>query len=305
MKIETLVYGIYPKSEKLRKSISRYERKKIGHEELELEFEAEKKEIIAKLLSSRITYFSDPILNWYDLFRPLVLLFDGIDLGQLTRYKETNTFYRLPIISDLGNDGLNYEELREGKENPPVSLFSSQSSEGHSAFFPGAHSFFSMSETRNGITEKEFSSYLVKKYTRLMADSGMKSAIIYDPVELGESTLEYLNPLVEKYPVLLVTTGRISPRNFEGLKAKLQSVVSDFEGENFSVATEYSRTPGIKMIDATNTLLESAETMRKELFEISENNSVDRAIVANTESFDFLPRQIADRKLALMSGLGE
>ena len=305
MKLETLIYGIYPKSEELRRSISNYEREKIGTPEIVKEFEKEKNELIERFGSSGISYFSDPILNWYDIFRPFSLMFTGFELGQLTRYKETNTFYRLPVVHDVGDNTIRYDRLLEGKENPPANLFSSSTANGHLAFFPGVHSFYAMSDIRRNISEEEFSAFVVKNYMQIMKRYGMRGAVIFDPMEYGEASLSPLNPLIEKYPVYLVTTGKLSKKNFAGLNGDLASIISDQMPGNIMVASENSKVPGIKAIDARNTLMESAEELKHRVSRVGEDANVERIIVANSESFDFLPRQIADRKTEVMAELGE
>ncbi|MEM0155200.1 MAG: hypothetical protein QW597_01170 [Thermoplasmataceae archaeon] len=304
MEIETLVYGIYPKTEKLRKIISKYERNQISASDLSLEFVAEKKEIIARFASIGISHFSDPIVNWYDLFRPLALIFEGIDLGPLTRYRETNTFYRIPIISDIGRRNIQYETLFEGRENPPTELFSPQTSGRHLAIFPGAHSFYSMSEVKDGITEKEFSDYLSEMYGSILKKYGYSSVLIYDPLQYGDSNLSYLNPLLEKYSIYAVSSGRISKQHFSGTSRKFASVIVDPVHDNYAVASEVSELPGLKVIDARNTLIETNRIVANTISDSVGNGRIEKIVIANNESFDFLPRQVADRKVSFMSGLG-
>jgi 5-methyltetrahydropteroyltriglutamate--homocysteine methyltransferase len=304
MEIETLVYGIYPKSEKLRRIISRYERNQVSTSDLALEFQAEKEEIIKRLTSLGINYFSDPILNWYDLFRPLALILEGTYLGPLTRYRETNTFYRIPIINDISRKKVSYEKLFEGKENPPTELFSPPVSNRHLAILPGAHSFYGMSEVRDGITEKAFSEHISEMYSSILEKYGYTGAVIYDPLEYGDSSLEYLNPLMEKYSIYLVTSGKLRRQNFARTNGKLASVIVDPSRDNYALAAEQSEIPGLKVIDTGNTLIETNRIIADAISDSVGNEKIGKIIIANNESLDFLPRQVADRKVSFMSGLG-
>jgi 5-methyltetrahydropteroyltriglutamate--homocysteine methyltransferase len=45
---------------------------------------------------------SDGMLRWQDLFRPLLEATEGLGAGPLTRYLDTNTFYRAPHASTAG-----------------------------------------------------------------------------------------------------------------------------------------------------------------------------------------------------------
>ena len=63
----------------------------------------EKDQFYKMMRVNKVDYYTDPLFNWQDIFRPLVASIDGISLGPLTRYFETNTFYRKPIVNEVGN----------------------------------------------------------------------------------------------------------------------------------------------------------------------------------------------------------
>ena len=42
---------------------------------------------------------ADGMLRWQDIFRPFVQAGEGLDTGALTRFLDTNTFYRAPSAS--------------------------------------------------------------------------------------------------------------------------------------------------------------------------------------------------------------
>ena len=51
-----------------------------------------------------LDYLSDGLLNWQDIFRPFDEAARGLEPGPLTRFLNTNTFYRrtLHVLSDAG-----------------------------------------------------------------------------------------------------------------------------------------------------------------------------------------------------------
>lgn len=100
MQIDKLVYGIYPKTNELRLHIGRWEKGKIPDATLNENIESEKAMFYDLLKEGSIEH-TDPLFNWYDILRPVSLIVDGIDLGPLTRFKETNSFYRMPVINNI------------------------------------------------------------------------------------------------------------------------------------------------------------------------------------------------------------
>ncbi len=99
VRMEGFVHGIYPKSEKLRVRIGRWERGSLSAGELN-DLIADETAIYEDLFDGQALH-TDPLFNWYDIFRPIVLMSSGMDLGPLTRFEETNTFYRIPQLHGL------------------------------------------------------------------------------------------------------------------------------------------------------------------------------------------------------------
>jgi 5-methyltetrahydropteroyltriglutamate--homocysteine methyltransferase len=46
-----------------------------------------------------VDFLGDGMLRWHDLFRPLVEASEGLEPGALTRFLDTNTFYRAPSVT--------------------------------------------------------------------------------------------------------------------------------------------------------------------------------------------------------------
>jgi len=90
--MESYIFGIFPRSELLIEATRKHWKnlKELMYKETE--------KIIKLQESSKLSYISDPLLNWDDMLRPYTLNFEGIEVDGLNRFFETNTFYRVPVI---------------------------------------------------------------------------------------------------------------------------------------------------------------------------------------------------------------
>lgn len=304
--IKTLVYGIYPKTEHLRKSLNRWERGKLPVDELKAILKEEKDSVFRLFQENRISSFTDPLFNWYDIFRPLALITEGIEIGPLTRYKETNTFYRLPVVGKVG--GLREDPKSEAalEANPPLPLYRGTEQEGFVAFLPSPVSFYRLSKVEEDVTFEDFSSAVLKNYASILDSTGTKKVLLFEPLEYDQTQdLSILNEFLEKYSVTLVTTGRLNEENFSGLKGRFESIIVGENESDLRIAAKYSETPGVGLIDAHNTKLENAAEVRSKAEKIASDLGVEKIVVANSDYLDFLPRSVSDKKIRVLSEIGD
>ncbi len=293
MQIDKLVYGIYPKTDELRLHIGRWEKGKLPDATLNENIESEKAMFYDLLKDGSIEH-TDPLFNWYDILRPISLIIDGIDLGPLTRFKETNSFYRMPVISNISGISIDPGDFSPLNENPPLPLYVNNGN-GFNAFLPSPMSFFKMS--RSGIPYEDFQEKIEKVYAGILKGFNLKTLVLYDPMPYEKSDALDLTPLSD-FKIKLVTTGKIYNDNIKG---NLYSIIADYTDNNFSISKENSKVPGVKLIDGYSTRLENIGEINRTI----ESLDSDRVIISHREYFDFLPRIIADRKLDLISKIGE
>lgn len=291
MEINSMVYGLYPRSEKIRRGISKWERKMMSEKDI-AELIDEESHLFYRFCESKgIRYYSDPLFNWYDVLRPLSLSIEGVSLGPLTRYKETNTFYRMPDVKFIG-DLNKIDEFLPVKDNPPLPLFHPGES-GYVFFLPGIESFIMMSRVRSDINE--IRKKMITIYNKIVDVYTIKSLILYElfPVE-DFSLYDDINGSVDLF---LVTTGKIEDRMFSRNRRKFFSIISE---DPYKVS-KFCKVPGIKIVDAFNTKMESrtVDLLKKYKDDFGE------IIATSNEYFDFLPRVIADKKLEVMGGWGK
>lgn len=300
-----LTYGIYPKTEKLRIRIGRWGRGILSAKELEELISSETAEFQQKARDAGISAFTDPLFNWYDIFRPLAILAEGIELGPLTRYGETNTFYRLTEVRGklaLKKDPASYLEI---SDNPPLPLYHVDQGDDQLAFVPGPETFFHFCGNIRGASFEELAGELGQYYNEVLSRFRFKKTLVFESVPFSHSDLGSFYAKIKPENTVLYTTGKLDGKVLSSAGGEFHSVVTKPEGENFAVAAKQSKVPGLAVVDAHNTKLENPSEVGKLARSVAEKNGVDKLYVTHTNYLDFLPRQIADRKVELIGRIGE
>lgn len=88
--------GIYPRSEKLVQATRDLDRGRTSEEAVDEQVERDLSGLVAVQQEAGLDLLSDGMLRWQDLFRPLLEAGEGFETGALTRFLDTNTFYRAP-----------------------------------------------------------------------------------------------------------------------------------------------------------------------------------------------------------------
>jgi 5-methyltetrahydropteroyltriglutamate--homocysteine methyltransferase len=94
--VQAFIPGIYPRSEALVQATRDLDRKRRTQEAVDEQFRRELEELVRLQQTAGFDLLADGMLRWQDLFRPLVQASEGLEAGPLTRFLDTNTFYRAP-----------------------------------------------------------------------------------------------------------------------------------------------------------------------------------------------------------------
>jgi 5-methyltetrahydropteroyltriglutamate--homocysteine methyltransferase len=92
-------HGIYPRSEDVVAATRGLERGRTSPVEVEAAFRADREDVIQTQREAGLDFFSDGLLRWQDIFRPLVGATAGLDARTLIRWFDNNTFFRAPEIA--------------------------------------------------------------------------------------------------------------------------------------------------------------------------------------------------------------
>jgi 5-methyltetrahydropteroyltriglutamate--homocysteine methyltransferase len=90
--------GIYPRSEALVQATRDLDRGRTTAAEVEKQRQADARALVAAQEEAGLDLLTDGLLDWQDLFRPLAERSDGLTARPLTRFLDTNTFYRALLV---------------------------------------------------------------------------------------------------------------------------------------------------------------------------------------------------------------
>jgi len=94
--LQAFAPGIYPRSEELVQATRDLDRGRTSQEAVDEQIERDLGDLVAAQQAAGLDLLADGILRWQDVFRPIVDASDGLETGALTRFLDTNTFYRAP-----------------------------------------------------------------------------------------------------------------------------------------------------------------------------------------------------------------
>ena len=94
--IQAYQHGIYPRSEDVVAATRGLERGRTSPDEVTDAFKKDRVEFVEIQQEAKLDYFSDGLLRWQDIFRPLVESTDGMEARTLVRWFNNNSFFRAP-----------------------------------------------------------------------------------------------------------------------------------------------------------------------------------------------------------------
>jgi 5-methyltetrahydropteroyltriglutamate--homocysteine methyltransferase len=94
--VQAFAPGIHPRSEALVQATRDLDRGRTTPEAVDERVERDLAELVSAQQAAGLDLLADGMLRWQDHFRPLLEAADGLETGALTRFLDTNTFYRAP-----------------------------------------------------------------------------------------------------------------------------------------------------------------------------------------------------------------
>jgi len=92
-------HGTYPRSEDVVAATRGLERGRTSLQEVEQAFDDDRSNFIRVQREAGLDYYSDGLIRWQDLFRPLVEASGGLDARTLVRWFDNNSFFRAPEVT--------------------------------------------------------------------------------------------------------------------------------------------------------------------------------------------------------------
>lgn len=94
--MQAFVPGLYPRSEALIQATRDLDRGRTTPEAVDEQTERDLAQLVSAQQDAGFDLLADGMLRWQDIFRPFVEGSEGLQAGALTRFLDTNSFYRAP-----------------------------------------------------------------------------------------------------------------------------------------------------------------------------------------------------------------
>jgi 5-methyltetrahydropteroyltriglutamate--homocysteine methyltransferase len=98
--IKAYQHGVFPRSEDVVAATRGLERGRTSPDEVEVQFKRDREDLIQAQQEAGLDYFSDGLLRWQDIFRPLAETVEGMEARTLVRWFDNNSFFRAPEPAD-------------------------------------------------------------------------------------------------------------------------------------------------------------------------------------------------------------
>lgn len=168
MSVSAYIHGIFPRSEAVVAATRDLERGRTTPERVAAAFAADRAALVTAQRESGMDLFTDGLLRWPDLLRPLVSAADGLEADGLLRWFDNNAFCRIPEVTGP-------IALREA----PVELADLDSvPEPRLAVLPSPLLFAKMSR---GASAVELAEHLLRPVAALLAARGARLLHLEEP----------------------------------------------------------------------------------------------------------------------------
>ena len=282
--------GIYPRSETLVQATRDLDRGRTTEQAVAEQVERDLRELVAVQEQAGLDLLSDGMLRWQDLFRPLAEAADGLDARPLTRFLDTNTFYRAVLV-----DG----EPRLRTPLPAPDLPSG----GWLATLPAPYAFSRAAGGR--ASAQALAVDVLAPQIEAWGDAGCALVVLSEPflARTGDAAeaLAALRELPNGVPLALqLAFGDASSVLDDLADASVAAVGVDFYVTPVeAVPEDYPREILAGVVDARSSALEEPAEIGAFVERLGERTPAGIALVPNGD-LQFVPETIAREKLACL-----
>lgn len=292
--IRSYAPGIYARSEALIQTTRDLDRGRTTEEEAGKRRASDLRSFLEAQREVGLDYFSDGLLGWQDIFRPFDGTAKGLRPGPLTRFLNTNTFYRAPARTDetlelaepLGEPYFEIGDLPRGR---------------WVATLPSPHSLAACAV--DSVEAKEVAERVLGPQIRWLAANGCATVVLQETELFGEgmdiSPLgEALDALESPVPVALqLPFGDAGKVIGDLVELDVAAIGVDFYSTDVAALPRpFPKTLLAGVIDARNSLLEEPEEIAGFARGLLGDLEGELHLVPNGD-LQFVPERIARRKV--------
>jgi 5-methyltetrahydropteroyltriglutamate--homocysteine methyltransferase len=290
LQVRAYAPGIYPRSEALIQATRDLDRGRATHEAVAAQREADVRELIAAQEAAGLDLLTDGLLAAQDLFRPVAEASEGLDARPLTRFLDTNTFYRALLV-----DG--EPRLRRPLAAPGLPA-------GRWLATLPAPSALTRS-AGGALSPEAFAADVLAPQIESYAGAGCALVVLADPFLARGGDLEQavagLKELPRDVPFLLQLPFGDAARVLEGLaNAPVNAIGVDFYATALDAVPEsYPLQIAAGVVDSRSSAVESPEEVAEFAEQLGERMPAGLSLTVNGD-LQFVPEPIARRKLACL-----
>jgi 5-methyltetrahydropteroyltriglutamate--homocysteine methyltransferase len=279
--------GIYPRSEALVQATRDLDRGRTTAAEVEQQRQADARALVAAQEEAGLDLLTDGLLDWQDLFRPLAERSDGLTARPLTRFLDTNTFYRALLV-----DGP--PRLREPIPAPELPA-------GRWLATLPAPSALARA-ARGAASAQAFAADVLATQIEADAQAGCALVVLIDPFLAREGGLEEAISSLRELPVdiplaLHLPFGDASSILDALADAPVSAVGVDYYATSLDAVPDgYPKELVAGVVDVRSSALENPEELATFAEALLERNPAGVALTVNGD-LQFVPDSVAREKL--------
>jgi 5-methyltetrahydropteroyltriglutamate--homocysteine methyltransferase len=277
--------GIYPRSEALVQATRDLDRGRTTPQAVEDRFASDLRDLVSVQESAGLALLSDGMLGWQDVFRPLADRSDGLDARPLTRFLDTNTFYRAVLVEGE-------PRLREPVPAPGLPA---------GRWLRTLPSPFAFSRATNGAASPEaLAANVLAPQVEADLAAGCALVVLYEPF-LAPEDVDVLAAAVSKLPdgpyALQLPFVGAAPLLEPLTKLPVDAIGVDFYRTSLdAVPTGYPKRIMAGVVDARSSALEDPRELASFVQALAERAAGGVSLTPNGD-LQFVPEPIARRKL--------
>ena len=284
------------------------------HEILEEALQAVQEEVIREAIQEQINagidLVTDGLIRWDDALTYQAGKILGFKITGLTRYFDTNTFYRKPVV-------VSRLECRKPFLANDYQFAAPVSSKPVKAVITGPYTLAKLSKNEfyRDLAQLVYDlAHIVHLEAKALEDAGCSVIQFNEPAILNHpEDWKLFARAYEMVTVELSKAEKILILNFgtlEKVYPKVMEINVNTVGceltkghANWAIlkSVPLKRKLMAGVIDARNTKMETEEELSNMIRELSEIISLDQVLLAPNHSLEFLPRSVARKKLSLLA----
>ncbi len=302
--------GIFPRSEELIGVTRAHERRRTSRESLGKVQLDDARQVVKLQLEHKFSAVTDGQVQWPDLLRPIVESTQGMTVGAMTRWFDNNTFFRRPVIDsdlrlrDFEPSRFAFREILP-KEKP------------WRVILPSPYTFLRLSENvwyANETILLEKLCEIIREICVQLIRHGFGQIQLNEPylafnkparaeLALAKTAIESVAKGLGGDVQLHCYFGDVSAILDELLDLPLSGIGIDLYSTDISQleSIDFGKTLLCGCVDARNSLIENVDDVIRAVGLVSKKLSPRNIALCTNCDLEFLPRPVAEKKLAVLS----